>query len=212
MILFFPHQKKSWKRFERKNKITEKLSTPSRIDKTETKTETGTGKTKITGKMSIPPTIKILHKNSCLHGISQHFSAIKCWISCLKQSRLWFSEWLDPNYLKYWPFGILTENAILRIPLKLKKKTTGTRIFLFFCVSLDTQGEWIRALVLVIQRFTAHSGSERVFLIWEPLSLLFIVKEKQTRYAVHNIQMSMIMSQGGGGFRLKRNDRIVRTV
>ena len=71
--------------------------------------------------MSIPPTIKILHKNSCLHGISQHFSAIKCWISCLKQSRLWFAEWLDPNYLKDWPFGILTEKAIVRTPLRKKK-------------------------------------------------------------------------------------------
>ena len=42
---------------------------------------------------------------------------------------MWFYEWLDTKYLDYWPFGILTEKAIL-ISLK-KKNPSEMRIFLF---------------------------------------------------------------------------------
>ena len=49
--------------------------------------------------------------------MAQLFSAISFGISCLERSRMWFSERVDPQYLDYWPFEILTEKAILRIPL-----------------------------------------------------------------------------------------------
>ena len=55
--------------------------------------------------------------------MAQLFSAISFGISCLERSRMWFSERVDPQYLDYWPFEILTEKAILRIPLK--KKNVG---------------------------------------------------------------------------------------
>ena len=44
-----------------------------------------------------------------------------------------FSEWLDPNYLDYWPFGIFTEKRDLEdISQKdNNKKSSGTRMFTF---------------------------------------------------------------------------------
>ena len=50
----------------------------------------------------------------------------KFWTSCLEEFRMWYSGWPDPSYLDCWPFGILTEKAILRIPPKKKKKIAGS--------------------------------------------------------------------------------------
>ena len=47
------------------------------------------------------------------------------------ESRTWFYELLDTNYLGNWPFGIRTGKAILRIQLeKEKKRKTRTRAIL----------------------------------------------------------------------------------
>lgn len=77
-----------------------------------------------------------------------------------------FSEWLDPSYLDYSPFVVLTEKAIWGMPLQIRsnqRKPPETRIFTF------TQGiggysgrvNWYCVLVLSIQQFTAQ-GEERV--------------------------------------------------
>ena len=50
-------------------------------------------------------------------------------MSTVEQSRTWFTERLDPNYLNNWLFGIiiLTETAILRILLLHKKEEKKRR-------------------------------------------------------------------------------------
>ena len=58
-----------------------------------------------------------LYDDGTKYGLSQHFSATIISISCPGLSRMCFSEWPDPSYLDYWPFGILAERKILRIPL-----------------------------------------------------------------------------------------------
>ena len=63
----------------------------------------------------------------------------------------------------YWPYGILAENAILRIPLKKEQRRERESSFLLRA-SLDTQGERTGALVLPIQQFAAQAKKKRVFL------------------------------------------------
>ena len=53
---------------------------------------------------------------------------------------MWFSEWLDPNRLEYWPFGILTENTILSTANTEQIVGNGTLPF-YSAESLRTQGE-----------------------------------------------------------------------
>ena len=60
------------------------------------------------------------------YGLLQQFSAIKNWISCLEQSRMWHSEWLDSNDLDYWPFGILTYRKSDLEHTTRKKKIVGS--------------------------------------------------------------------------------------
>ena len=79
---------------------------------------------------------------------------------------MWYSEWLDPNYLAYWPFAILTEKATLRLPLK-KKKIVGNANLYFYsghCWILRAS-ELTDILVLAIQQFTVQR-KQRVFLQW----------------------------------------------
>ena len=49
-----------------------------------------------------------------------------CNIVSRVEARTWSSEWLDPDYLEYWPFGILTEKEILRIPPFFFKRRNAT--------------------------------------------------------------------------------------
>ena len=92
----------------------------------------------------------------------KHSSVLKFSTSCLEQSRTWFF-WgttigtVVTNCLDNWLLGILTERAILRIPLKNKKTKRLERESSFLLsASLDTQGDWIGVLVLGAQQFTAQ--------------------------------------------------------
>ena len=84
---------------------------------------------------------------------------------------MWISDWLDPNYLDYWPFGIFTEKAILRISIKkIIKKTSRTRIF-----SIYSGHRWILGASELVSSFFQYSNLQHrgkkgsCFLNWRPL-------------------------------------------
>ena len=48
----------------------------------------------------------------------QYFSKTSRSRRTVKNVFFLFSEWRDPKIIDHWPIGMLTEKAILRIPLK----------------------------------------------------------------------------------------------
>ena len=103
-------------------------------------------KEKNTEKRSAPSrTIMVLYTQTSCMMMVWTFETIlrdKFWTSCLEEFRMWYSGWPDPSYLDCWPFGILTEKAILRIPPKKKKKNRREREYPFSLRALlDTQSE-----------------------------------------------------------------------
>ena len=80
-------------------------------------------------------------------------------VSCLKQSRTWFSELLLGSI---GPFGILNEKTMLRIQHHCKKNRRERESSVLLRASSETNGEWISALVQhyhTVQQFysTGHS-------------------------------------------------------
>ena len=61
-----------------------------------------------------------------------------------------YSEWLGPDYLDYWLFGILTDKAMSRIPQTKTKVRERESSFLLIRASLGTQGEQICVWILSI--------------------------------------------------------------
>ena len=139
-------------------------------------------KEKNTEKRSAPSrTIMVLYTQTSCMMMVWTFETIlrdKFWTSCLEEFRMWYSGWPDPSYLDCWPFGILTEKAILRIPLK--KKSSGTRIFNFTQGNVGYSGRvnWCLGCYKTIY----SAAKKRVFLIWGPLPVvLFGCTERKTR-------------------------------
>ena len=85
-------------------------------------------------KLSVPSRINILPQNKLYDGIA-YIAAIPRdnFLNIVSTRAVYvervFSELLDTNYTDnyYWPFGILTEKAMVRIPREKKKKNRRER-------------------------------------------------------------------------------------
>ena len=82
------------------------------------------------------------------------------------------SVWLDPNYLDYWPFEIITEKAILMTPLE--KKTSEMRIFSFSQGIVRYAGRANWCLVISIQQLQ-HRAEKRISQMRIPVRTLIMV-------------------------------------
>ena len=82
---------------------------------------------------------------------------------------MWCCEWLGPNYLDYWPFGILIEKAILSLPLQSNKGIIGNASLRFYSGFRWNLGRVNRCLSSCNTTVYSSSAKNRVYLNRGPL-------------------------------------------